>query len=83
MLSVHRFQIEIGRRTLLSVKKGNLRQIVFKDSKWTGRGGSSRLQSKVESTPSKPNILPEGKGRLLGPVLFTAGVEIYLLLILK
>ena len=76
MLSVHRFPIAITRQSLLSVKKGNLRQIVFKDGKWTGRGGSSRLQSRVELI-SESNTLPkemEGKGRLLGPFFFTAGV---------
>lgn len=72
MLSVHRFPIAITRQSLLSVKKGNLRQIVFKDGKWTGRGGSSRLQSRVELI-SESNTL-ESKGRLLGPFFFTAGV---------
>ncbi|XP_046647884.1 presenilins-associated rhomboid-like protein, mitochondrial isoform X2 [Daphnia pulicaria] len=67
------FQSEVSRRTLLSFKKGNLHQIVFKGGKWTGRGGSSRLQSRVELTPSKLNVSPEGKGRLFGPVLFTTG----------
>jgi len=83
MLSVHRFQSEVSRRTLLSFKNGNLHQIVFKGGKWTGRGGSSRLESRVELTPSKPNVLPEGKGRLLGPVLFTTGVIFIIIIYFK
>ena len=74
MLSVHRFPIAITRQSLLSVKKGNLRQIVFKDGKWTGRGGSSRLQSRVELISESNTLRMESKGRLLGPFFFTAGV---------
>ena len=74
MLSVHRFPIAITRQSLLSVKKGNLRQIVFKDGKWTGRGGSSRLQSRVGLISESNTLRMESKGRLLGPFFFTAGV---------
>ena len=75
MLSVHRFQVAFAGQCLLSVKPKSYRQIFFTGGKWTGRGGSSRLQPrKVEFTPAESNITPESNGRLLGPIFFTVGV---------
>ncbi len=75
MLSVHRFQSAICSRRILSVKVKNYRQIFFTGGKWTGRGGSSRLQPRrAELTPAQSNLAPETNGRLFGPMLFTVGV---------
>lgn len=77
MQSLQRFQILVSNRPIFPAKSSNLRQIFFTGGKWTGRGGSSRLQPsrRVELTPAEPNILPEGNGHLIGPIFFTAGVR--------
>ncbi|XP_057376440.1 presenilin-associated rhomboid-like protein, mitochondrial isoform X1 [Daphnia carinata] len=75
MQSLQSFRILVSNRPHLPAKSSNLRQIFFTGGKWTGRGGSSRLQPnrRVELTPAEPNILPEGNGRLIGPIFFTVG----------
>lgn len=85
MLSVHRFQATVCGRRLFSLNNpGKVRQIVFTGSKWGSRTGSSRLQPrKVEFTPADLNKVPEGNARLLGPVLFTAGVLYLIFLKIK
>lgn len=85
MQSLQRFQILVSNRPIFPAKSSNLRQIFFTGGKWTGRGGSSRLQPsrRVELTPAEPNILPEGNGHLIGPIFFTAGVRFSVLFFLQ